>query len=221
VPFHPSADRHLQPWLGPALAVLVPHMHTRLTAGWASLQAPAGEAPPPALAVAPPALSAPLPKRPLGRCFGSRQAHAALHMPRCRHASQVPARRRMPPLPMKSSRTACCGNSHRSTPRCSESWPPARWAVQPATQPAAVPAVLLVVPPEARRSWSGCWRLMPPRGLARRRRPWRGCTGGTTARTALPCWHARWWAWRRATPASTRLWAARCCAPPSPAWAQR
>lgn len=36
------ADRHLQPWLVPALATLVPHMHTRLTNAWGSLQAPAG-----------------------------------------------------------------------------------------------------------------------------------------------------------------------------------
>ena len=37
-----QADRHLQPWLVPALAQLVPHMHTRLTSAWGSLQAPAG-----------------------------------------------------------------------------------------------------------------------------------------------------------------------------------
>ncbi|PRW59064.1 HASTY 1-like isoform X1 isoform B [Chlorella sorokiniana] len=36
------ADRHLQPWLVPGLAQLVPHMHSRLTNAWDSLQAPAG-----------------------------------------------------------------------------------------------------------------------------------------------------------------------------------
>ncbi|KAL4423234.1 hypothetical protein ABPG77_000026 [Micractinium sp. CCAP 211/92] len=35
------ADRHLRPWLVPALAALAPHMHTRLTSAWGSLQAPA------------------------------------------------------------------------------------------------------------------------------------------------------------------------------------
>ncbi|EFN51722.1 hypothetical protein CHLNCDRAFT_139890 [Chlorella variabilis] len=36
------ADRHLRPWVLPALAILVPHMHSRLTSAWGSLQAPAG-----------------------------------------------------------------------------------------------------------------------------------------------------------------------------------
>ena len=30
------AVRHLAPWVGPALAALVPHIHQRLTAGWAA-----------------------------------------------------------------------------------------------------------------------------------------------------------------------------------------
>ncbi|PSC73686.1 HASTY 1 [Micractinium conductrix] len=36
------AERHLQPWVLPALKAVVPHMHSRLTRGWGSLQAPAG-----------------------------------------------------------------------------------------------------------------------------------------------------------------------------------
>lgn len=44
-PPSPAADRHLQPWVVPALAALVPHMHTRLTAAWERLQAPTGERP--------------------------------------------------------------------------------------------------------------------------------------------------------------------------------
>ena len=39
----PCAERHLQPWVLPALKAVVPHMHSRLTRGWGSLQAPAGE----------------------------------------------------------------------------------------------------------------------------------------------------------------------------------
>jgi hypothetical protein len=38
------ADRHLRPWLLPALAIVVPHLHGRLTNAWGRLQAPAGEA---------------------------------------------------------------------------------------------------------------------------------------------------------------------------------